>query len=82
MAATVEQLVDQALEHGSLYNLGHGRTITVDGKRRLLIRVQCDIFGSVHSRGHVTLYYPELAPAIDSAVDAWRAARPERFARR
>lgn len=75
MAASIEQLVDQALEHGSLFNLGHGRTITVEGKRRLLIRVQCDIFGSVHSRGDVRLFYPELAPAIDAAVDAWRKAR-------
>lgn len=80
--AELVQLVDQALEHGSLYNLGYGRTITVAGKRRLLIRVQCDVFASVHGRGQVSLYYPELAPAIDAAVDAWRAARPGRFAAR
>ena len=81
MAVTVEQIVDQALEHGSLFNLGYGRTLTLEGKRRLLIRVQCDIFASVHGRGQVNLFYPELAPAIDVAVDGWRAARPERFAK-
>jgi hypothetical protein len=74
MAMAIAELVDQALEHGSLFNLGHGRTITVEGKRRGLIRVQCDIFGSVMSRGDVQLNYPELAPAIDAAVDAWRAS--------
>lgn len=75
MSKSVEELVDQALEHGSLFSLGHGKTITVDGRRRVLIRVQCDIFASTMSRGDVVLYYPELAPAIDAAVDAWRAAR-------
>jgi hypothetical protein len=74
MAVEISTLVDQALEHGSLYGLGYGRTITVAGKRRLLIRVQCDIFGRVHSRGAATPYYPDLLEAIDPAVDAWRAA--------
>lgn len=76
MAATIEQLVAEALEHGSLFKLGHGRTITVAGKRRYLIRVQSDIFASVQMRGELTPWYPDLTPAIDAAVDAWRAARP------
>lgn len=78
MAASVPLLVGQALEHGSLQGLGYGKSITVEGKRRITIRVQCDIFAAVHSRGDVQLYYPELAPAINAEVDSWRAARRAR----
>lgn len=76
-AVTIEQLVDQALTHGSLFKLGYGKTITVAGKRRLLVRLQVEIFGRVHGlSGESSYYYPDLVPAIDAAVDAWRAAHP------
>lgn len=73
-AVTIELLVDQALTHGSLYNLGYGRTITVAGKRRALIRLQVEIFGRLRDRGGSSYYYPDLVPAIDTSIDAWREA--------
>lgn len=72
LAERVQELVDDALAHGGLVGHGYGRTLTLDGRRRLTIRVQVDIFDAVYGRQMGWSYYPDLAGLIDDAVARWR----------
>jgi len=68
---TVAEIVAQALRDGSLYGERPGtasKTLTVEGRRRIRIRLQADIFGALYSPEDVTPFYPDLRPAILTAI--------------
>lgn len=71
MTTTVAQLVAEAMEHGSLFAAGRGRTVTVAGRRRYTIRLQNDIYGAHYGIG--IHYYPDLAEQINRALTDWKA---------
>lgn len=70
---TLAEIVADALEHGSLLGRGsYGKTLTIDGRRYVTIRVQLDIFGALYGPDAITPYYPALRPAIAESIASIR----------
>jgi hypothetical protein len=76
---TAAEAVELALEHGSLYGAGCGRTVAVDGRRYPTVRVQSAIFGRLY--GTEAVYCAELWSAIDAALNEHRRAKTARYLR-
>lgn len=73
MSAPVRELVEAVLRDGHLYGARPGtasRTLTVEGRRRLRVRVQADVVAALYDPQGTALhrYYPDLMFAIDEAV--------------
>jgi hypothetical protein len=76
MATTLGRIVDDALTHGTLVGCGYGKTLTLEGKRRYTIRVQCDVFRALYTTPPdepSTFFYPDLASRVIDYVASWRA---------
>lgn len=68
LEAKVRELVSCVWQRGSLQGQGYGRTMTLDGRRRVTIRVQVDICDAIMGRQMGWSYYPDLTGLIDDAV--------------
>lgn len=75
MSVSVTDIVAQAMRDGSLYGARPAtasRTLTVNGKRRVRIRLQADVFGALYAPEDVTPFYPDLRAAIMDALAPYR----------